>query len=242
MKVIDTIKSRGYWRVNFEPMVFIQKLPTVEDCKSYVEKNSVNLRGWDYPHVPRRRGQDTDLSPGSNFYQGWVDTGIYKEFWKMYQSGQFINYRALKEDWFDENSFAARAMRGSPLTPEPMSSLEVINTTYQITEFFVFLSRLVGQGLYNEGVSVSISLNNTEGRKLWISDFNRAPFIDDYKTASPTIVHEQKLSKQEALAQPKELAMRLINKIFDSFGWHKPSVGIIKQDMDEFLKGKLGFG
>ena len=70
-----------------------------------LKKMPWNFVVWDYPHFPQRRGDDTDLVPGNNYYEGWIDWGAHKEIWRMYQSGQFINYKAVEEDWFKEDGW-----------------------------------------------------------------------------------------------------------------------------------------
>ena len=72
---------RGYWRINFEPLVYEKKLDNLGVCKEVVEKNMVSLRGWNYPHFPHRVGNDAGLEPGSNYYEGWISWFNHREFW-----------------------------------------------------------------------------------------------------------------------------------------------------------------
>ena len=97
--LIEKIKSRGYWRINFQPLVDQRKFKTLVECKNIVEFNSVQTRGWDFPCVPRKKEDYMDLIPCENYYLGWIDWAHHIEFWHMYQSGQFLLYRSLCEDW-----------------------------------------------------------------------------------------------------------------------------------------------
>jgi len=230
--IINKIKSRGYWRVNFQPIVDTLKIKTLGDCKEIVGKNTVELRGWDYPHFPQRRGDDTGLEPGENFYHGWVDWEDCIEFWNMYQSGQFINYLALREDWPREGSWQSR--QGEKI--EPGTVLSITGTViYQVTEFFEFLSRLGRTGIYDEGVNVSISINNTKGRKLYVSDPNRGRLLATYDTGAERIEFSRQYTKDDIVTKPRELALEAILFIFDHFGWHKPSTDMIKSDQEKLL-------
>src|ERR1035441_3490152 len=103
--ILDKIKSRGYWRINFEPLVYEQKLKTLGECKDIIEKSQVELRGWNYPHFPRRTGTDVGLESGDKFYEGWIDWFNHIEFWRMYQSGQFLHYFAVREDWSESDGW-----------------------------------------------------------------------------------------------------------------------------------------
>ena len=169
-----------------------------------VEKNSVNFRGWDYPHIPRRKGEDTDLVPGNNYYEGWNDWGVHKEIWRMYQSGQFIDYQATQEDWLKEDSW----YDDSPIkNTEPGTILSVIGLVYLITEVFEFFSRLVKTGLYSEGVTLDIRLIKTIGRQLVILDPMRAPLFGEYKTAIDEIPFSAKYSSEQMIQNAREEAL-----------------------------------
>lgn len=229
-ELIDTIKSKGYWRINFQPLVDKQKLDSLGKCKEIVEKNTVELRGWDYPHFPRRTGDDTSLEPGNNFYQGWIDWGNHKEFWRMYQSAQFLHYLALREDWLEDSWNRELAQKIKPNT-----SLGVVNTTYQLTEIFEFLSRLMNAGLYDEGVNVSITLSNTQDRELWIEDRSRVGFLSPPKTGADKIEFPKQYTKEQVITKPKELALEVILYVFGHFGWHNPPIETIKKDQENLL-------
>jgi len=231
--IITKIKSRGYWRVNFQPVVDILKIKNLGDCKDIVEKNAVELRGWDYPHFPQRRGDDTGIEPGENFYHGWVDWEGNVEFWNLYQSGQFINYLALEEDWLREDSWQHKLAEKI----EPGTVISITGSViYQLTEIFEFLSRLGRSGLYDEGVFVSISLNNTRGRKLWVSDPGRGRLSAVYDTGADKIEFSKQYTKDDIVTKSKELALEVILFIFDHFGWHKPSIDMVKSDQEKLLR------
>lgn len=233
--LLEIIKSHGYWRINFQPLV-IKKLPSLGACKEIVEKNVVELRGWDYPHVPRRFDENQGLQPVSDCYEAWTDWGAHKEYWRMYLSGQFIHYLALREDWTREDPYYS----GDPRwIREPGSSLSIIGTIYQITEIFEFLSRLGKSGLYEEGVQLNLSLNNTEGRSLWLNHPDRMPLSEDYRTGAEAIQFEERYSKDVFVLNPKETAFNIIVNIFDTFGWHRPNREMIKKDQDDLLNRRF---
>lgn len=235
-QILDRIKSRGYWRINFEPLVYETKLKTLLECRDIIEKNSVELRGWDYPHFSRRQGDDVSLEPGDNYYEGWINWLNYIELWRMYQSGQFIHYFALREDWAELNERSTAEYRKII----PGEILNVIGeVTYELTEIFEFLSRLTQKGIYNEGVRVSISLNNTKGRKLVVLDPRRGPLFDDYKTNLETIEFVEKYTKDEIITNPRELALEVMKYIFERFGWHSPPLETIRKDQDNLLNRKI---
>lgn len=236
-KLITKIKSKGYWRIHFEPKIDKVEFTELRKCKEVVEKNSIQLRGWDYPHIPRRRGDDTGLMPGDNYWEGWLDWKgeNHKEFWRMYQSSQFIHYLALREDWVSD--FKIKNMwRREDIKDK--KGLSVVGTTYQITEIYQFLKGLMQDGIYKEGVNVSISLNNTAGRILYTS-YNRVGFSYPREASVEKIEYKKKFSVKNVLDDSKDIAIETIKYFFERFAWDPPNIEVIKKDQENFLTGKI---
>ena len=228
--LIEAIKSRGHWRVLFRPLRFnATRIPSLSKCEEVVEKASVSLRGWSYPHIPRRAGPTFV----NDYVEGATDSGAYKELWRLYQSGQFVHLDSLKEDWMKEDSWFANNRR------EPGEVLEIINTVYTVTELFEFLSRLARLGIYKEGVEVSVGLHNTEGRRLAIFDRMRAPLHGEYRCMSPDIVFERTLTEPVAIQKSKDTALEALIHFVERFNWKNPPVEIIRADQQRLLEGRL---
>lgn len=233
--VLDKIKERGYWRINFEPLVYNNQKLKLGECRDVVEKNYVQLRGWDYPHFPRRVGDDAGLDSGDKFYEGWISWWNHIEFWRMYQSGQFLHYLALRDDWSELDGWGIVQNRNI----KAGETLNVVGEViYELTEIFEFLSRLAKAGIYDEGVRISISLNNTRGRKLVMLDSGRH-LSGEYKTAAESINLEKQYTKEELLTKPQELAAEIIVHVLERFGWHNPSGEVIKHDQENLLNRKI---
>jgi len=235
-KLLNKIKSRGYLRVSLRPLNYSpQRIKDLPECKKIVEECSVEFRGWDYPHFPRRKGEDTGLAPGDNYYEAWIDWGTHKEIWRMYQSGQFIHYLALNEDWWGEDTWYGKEVRKIP----PLTILSVIGTIYHFTEIFEFLSRLTQKGIYEEGLEISILLGNTQNRKLEILDPMRAPLFMEYKTGGRIIQFSKKYPKKKLLEDSKELALQAIVHFFHRFDWDNPPLEVIKNEQEKLITRKL---
>lgn len=232
--ILDKIRSRGYWRINFEPLVYSKKIKTLSECKSIVEKNSVTLRGWDYPHIPRRKEGEIGMYAADNYYEGREDWHNHKEIWRMYQSGQFLHLLGLRDDWME--------LSGWGIAPnsevKPGSQLNLIGeVTYEFTEIFEFLSRLGGAGIYDEGVRVTISLNNTKGRKLVVGGDRL--LWDDYVTEMDKITFERECTKEEILTKSNELALEAIVYFFERFNWEHVPLEAIRDDQQKLLRRNI---
>ena len=232
--IIEKIKSRGYWRFNFHPKVYTSELLSLGNCLDIVRNNSVSLRGWDYPHVPSRKDESEGFSVADKYYHAWIDWNGYKEYWRMYQSGQFLHFSALHEDWDDENEL----IRGST---KPRNKGEIIyidgSMLYQITEVFEFLSRLARASIYDDDIIVSISLHNIENRVLYVGNQSRAPFHNSYKAGTEAIPFSAEYSIEQLIEKPAYCSLEATLFFYDRFAWHKPPIETLKKDQAELLSG-----
>lgn len=236
--LVEEIKSRGYWRINFQPLSSDVKILTLADIRSTVESCSVEIRGWDYPHIPRRDDDDTGIEYKDNFIQGWIDWANHKEFWRMYKSEQYLHYLSIREDWLGKG--------GSPEDSSQVSGSNIVyeggfiyvkGLNWQICEVFEFLSRLKDKGIYQNGVMVSIKLMNTAKRQLMVSD-DQVPFMFPKKTSASELVFEMVYDLNQ-ISFVRENAAQATKDFYDKFGWN-PSDDIIKSYQDEFFNLRFG--
>jgi hypothetical protein len=214
---IESIRSRGYWRVNFQPLHPRKDGPlTLQQCENVVQASGVRLRGWDYPHFPERRGDDTGIDRLADCVQGWIDWSDHREFWRMYTSSQYLHYRAIGEDWPELAHWRDGTSNGASEKPQ----LGVITNLWLISEATEFLSRLTTTAsLYADGLRLSLELHSgISGRTLHIDDTGRTPFSYDRTTQAPVIRFTKEVNAAEA-ADPRSLAVEAAGYIFDRFGW-----------------------
>jgi hypothetical protein len=233
--VLKQIKSRGHWRINFQPLVAENKLQSPRDCRDIMEKNKVRLRGWDYPYIPTNTSSDKDIYPTNSGYEAWNSYGAYKEFWRIYQSGQFIHYRALIEDWAADDTPRLGNLDGTW-----KNTLGIVRAIYQVTEIFEFANRLCRSEIYNEGLKISLSLRGCNGRSLKVDDPNRVGFYDDsYVCKIEVVEFKEKYEKDQLIGTSKELGFESIIYFFERFGWHKPNTGMIKEEQEKLLSSRF---
>ncbi|HEC79176.1 MAG TPA: hypothetical protein ENI34_08570 [candidate division WOR-3 bacterium] len=231
--IIDKIKSAGYWYINFYPLKPIEnRIPSRTECKRLIEETRVNLRGWDYPHFPIRQDSNSQIYFGPDYVEASVDWWAQKEAWRYYQSGQFIHYLGINEDWFVDNKWAEDYLKNI----KPGTVLSVINTIYTVTEIFEFIRRLTERGLYDDGLNINIILFGISDRKLVIFDPNRVPLGDDYKAHVNQLPWFKQISKNEMLIKSEEISFSLICFIFETFNWERIPKAVIKEDQRKFLQ------
>lgn len=227
---IDQIKATGYTRVVIRPTDKPETL-TVVQARDIVDKSSVSLRGWDYPHIPHRDDEHGGNDTAADFAQGWCDWYCHREFWRMYKSGQFLHYKALREDLSKEGNI-----------PQDGPVLATGSLIYSATEVVEFTYRLFRNNIYQGGASIDLTIGKTRGRQLWIDNPNRMPFSVPRKTASEAVAVGVMLTPSDFMAvDPKDPAMEMLLKVFDAFGW-SASPEQIRKSQDELYGLGLGRG
>jgi len=232
--LLDRIRSRGYWRINFQPRLLLEENSSLAECRAAVEKNALKLRGWQYPYIPVKNDEHQGSLPSGEFFEAWIDWWNHIEYWRSYRSHQFLHYVALREDWFEESDWEKDRAK----LIAPGQALGTTRTIWQITEIFEFLSRLGRSNFFPSGAIVSLSLENTEGRQLWVDDPQRMPFLDEKKTGATRIAIKREVATEDFLTEATEIARSVLIEIFDHFGWQNPSVQNIRAQQEQLLSGK----
>lgn len=237
---LNKIKTRGYWQVELHPAQ-IQKnvVESVTKAKELVQTSSVHFRGWDYPHFPTQTRDHQDVYVGENdSIEGWIDWEHFKEVWRFYTNGQFIHLFGLREDWWEEHTWLNE---NDPLKKiKPGTVLEVISTVYSLTEIYAFFSNLVQNMPDVAEFTVEISLTGTKDRKLFVSDFMRAPLFGDYSCRLDKVNLPKKTYKRdELIANYVDLAFDQIIYLFHRFNWEKPNIAVIKEDQKKLIERRM---
>jgi hypothetical protein len=207
--ILSKIRERGYWRVVIRPTSFEEKhIPEYSELFRIVERNAVRLRGWDYPHIDYKsqpeRGND------------WVGQEFQREdeleVWRLYQSGQFVHYFAIAEEWRDESS----------LRPPDQGwawgrHMYYISTVYSFLEIYEFASRLALSPAGGVMMHVEIELGNLKGRRL-IPETIHYQLGREYRITLPTWEHVWEGAQTELIASPRELAALATRELFARFG------------------------
>ena len=224
---LEKIRSRAYWRINIRPVTLGLEKLSLPQCLDIVERSRVSLRGWDYPHISSRDDEDTGRENHGEFVQHWIDWWSHIEFWRMYRSTQFLHYRALKEDWEDWNE-------RRPNERPPKGGISVLGIIWLWTEVFEFAFRLARSGIYADGATLTLSLENTKDRQLWVSEGNRMPFSYERRTSASRIEHEFDLSPTRLEKSDHDFYLPELVDLFEHFNW-TPSVSLLQSDQQKLL-------
>ena len=110
---------------------------------------------------------------------------------------------------------------------------------FEITEMFVFMKRYYERVASQGGIHVAIELNDLKDRTLVAMAGEAVPFLDTYVCHEPKIAIEKDYTVAELRASAEELAIRVVQKIFEVFNWNDPDPNMIRMWQQKLLSRTL---
>jgi len=228
--IIETIKSRGHWFVNMRPEMYSDSfIPDLAKCKSLIYENKVSLRGWDYPHWDTNK----EVNSMINYVEQETEWQNHLEIWRLYQSGQFAHFLALREDWVDR-----RTLFPSSSNAAPGAHISITGTLYQLTEIYEFAARLASKGIFGSAFSLNVSLNKSNGRKLIFAEADRMTHRD-YISKSDQLHLNKYLTASEISSDSPRLAREHLAWLFHRFNWDTAKPEYFIEDQKRLLEHRL---
>lgn len=214
----------GHWRFVVRPTIYRENKLSLSEAKNLIRKSQVRLRGWPLPYI-----SDDSLTSHNGYVQHYSDSSIFfrrLEFFRLYQSGQFIFMTNLRED--------------SPEVKEKVKlagkkGLDLTNAVYTITEFFEFTRRMANEGIYGPELEMEIWLCGALDRQVYNSDFNREMWGTP-TCREPSIQLSYRFTTDKIVTSSDALAITCLETIFHYFNWDKPPTQILEEDQKKFLQ------
>ena len=220
-ELLNKIRLRGHWQVVIRPHTFDeQRIPDLSDLYPILQRCSVQLRGWNFPHLDYRTPPHRDIDWIGQEFRG--EEHHYLELWRFYQSGQFIHIAGIRSDWYDQSH-----LRPPANGRIPGAILDIGDTVYRFTEIFEFAARLAFTEASDDFMHVGITISGLKGRVLkgegpdggWNATSCRAE-ITEYP-------YSVNVPRTELIARPNELALEAAGELFKRFNWD-PAPGILR--------------
>jgi hypothetical protein len=232
------IRNRPHWKVRFKPSEFLpERLASLRECNRAVEQSRVVMRGWDYPHFSM---DENERGRGQNWISSKTAFNGHIEYWRLYQSAQFIHYFVVQEvaneEWAEE--CLKNLMGHLPyLSEEDFSGIRgafsLKNFTWTIAEIFEFAARLYEHIVGIESFSLEISLVDCQGLAL-AADQNRCwPSL--YRLSNDC-TYELEVDLAALVASEREMTEKAVSWFFERFGWDVQSVAMIRKDLQELFR------
>jgi hypothetical protein len=236
---LSKIKTRGYWKIILEPISSLNPLFShPSDAEKVVNESSVQLRGWDYPHIPRRVDVGEMSEILKNRTNSAVDWNHYKEAWTVFNSGQFVHVFGLREDWFDQSGWIKETSNLHKIPP--MTVLDFVGVSLTLTEVMLFIKNMVSSVDYGNVVKIKVSVMNGANRDLTVIDPGRLPIFREYKTSSNELVALNKdIPVSKIKNEWKEIAFEGIVHLLKFFKDFEPPENVIREDQLRLIERRL---
>jgi hypothetical protein len=231
----SAIKTLPHWRVTLRPDRHEPELvPTLGELWAIVGRTKLSLRGWDYPHIDFAENQEQ----GSNWVASWSDFQGHKEYWRFYQSGQFVHLFTVREvtepGWQDKLRNSARVFIGPQAREGSPTFISIGSFLWTVTEIFEFAARLAEVGVYREMVNVSIRLEGIANFALTETDRH---IHNLYRNTIDVLEKTWEIGSTDLLAKSSEHALSATVWFFERFGWLRPPLDSLRDEQEKLLKG-----
>lgn len=224
-------------RVIIRPGEYSNDRLALRNLRGIVEQTRVQLRGWDFPHLSSR---GNEWGRGSDWVDSWSSFMGHLEYWRMYQSGQFLHLSGVREVMEEAWDRQLRSVAGffSDNEGEVPGFFDFINFVYSTTEVFEFAAQLCQAQVYPEGsVTVQIGLHDISGFGLSTSpgrDLRRL-----YRTNMNVVENTWRIDSAELIAGSAELALSAVVWFFERFQWDDQPIGVFRTEQEKFLGRRL---
>ena len=236
------VLQHPHWRVNFRPGVYEENLiPSLAKCFEIIEKNKLSLRGWDYPHLSTR---DTERGHGTNWIASWSDFMGHYQYWRFYQSGQFIHLSSVREvtekEWKKKLEADMKShlsyMRDIDWEAIP-GFISIVNFIYNVTEIYEFAARLCQSQVYSGTLNIKIELKGIKGFVL-SAPWDRV-WHSYYSASENFLATANDFETDTLVAASREVALKSVVWFFERFGWLNPPEDTISHDQEKLIRGRF---
>ncbi|MHB8515433.1 MAG: hypothetical protein ACYDCT_08595 [Dehalococcoidia bacterium] len=97
--------------------------------------------------------------------------------------------------------------------------MSVLDVIFRCTEIFELAARFAVTAAGDEGMHFDIQLKRVAGRELALRDVMRAPFLFPRAATVDDVPYSVDVSRADLLAEPRDLAIRAAQKVFELFTW-----------------------
>ncbi len=218
-----------------------ERIKTLGECKNIIENTTVKLRGWHYPYVSPKM---SERGHGVDWVASWTAESGHLEYWRFYQSGQFLHLFALRETMDPGWQSALKARMLKNAAAEHRQHLEtargyisIENFIYRMTEIFEFAARLATQEIYKGSLYTEVELKGIEGFVL--SSDSRDVWNRYDSAAENELGLNWKIDCRDIISNSPHYALKACAWFFERFGWLSPAPEILKREQEIFLSRSL---
>ena len=223
-ELLEKIRESGHWRVVIRPACFEEdRISSISELYPLLERTTVRLRGRAFPIV---RDEQPTFFEG---HIGYEEDEKFAEFWRFYQSGQFIQYTGFIEDRLDSSR-----IESLPSDWKPGLFLDPVQVLFRSTEIFEFATRLSFTAAANHQTHMELSVNGIKGRSLK-SASGKLVALPGNCCQDENFSVAYDFSNIQLVANNRDLALQAAHEVFSCFGW-KPSTSLLRDFQADLIE------
>ena len=193
-----------------EPHQYVKGKFGIGDLKTLVEANQVRHRGVPFPILAK--GNNSNYYPHDTYLESFAQLGnYYLSAFRFYQSGQIVNYVKMAEDPTDDGSEPSSHTLSRKRDLSPQACI------YQLTEIFLFASRLSTHGVFGDRANIQFKLHNLKGRVLTDKESRHFSFSGEHTCHTNSISRCYQKTPAELQTEHDDLALDACVEILEHF-------------------------
>ena len=220
----EYLSKMGFWEVSARPADYVpDRVSDQISVGQLIQNATVSIQRWNFPH--------TDQENSSNFLAGRRSFTIRQRYlggYHAFQSGHFIWRRVFWED----------IERPDPIINISGPILAFVGVVYSVSEFFTFFERFYSALAPESNINYRIALHGVQGRSL-VSIHPTVHLYEPYRATEKIIELTGSASVAELQASYKEIANRLVRKIFILFNWNSVHENLITDLQTRFFNRRF---
>ncbi|TCJ00806.1 RNA-binding domain-containing protein [Aeromicrobium sp. IC_218] len=220
--LVDPDRPVCFFDVAIRPLPYERERLQAGDLLEFIERRAVSMRGWPVPFIDARRGIAR--------HDSWIGQDIegrnvpHLEAWRFFQSGQFLQRRAIATDLRKLDDVESTA-------PGATGVVAVWDVLLYLVEVAELGARLT-TSLDVESIEFEVHLEGVGGREL-VSDWRR-PIFGPYVASSQAFSTRLTVPAAELVTSPRQAGVNLAQGILQKFGLNVPDQVYLDQQAEIF--------
>ncbi len=217
--VMRKIRERGYWEIVLEPPAGRpgdEKI-AYDELVRLVKDNGARRRGMPYPFM--KRTEFSDYGNAGGRLESSLHYASHLSSFAFHPSGRFVQHLGMPEDRRDDAARPFVPWDYAMQNPRPDPPfLGFRSTIHQLTEIFLFASRLASLGVFGDRARILVRLHGTGGRVL---EFDAPPSLFGRHECGTDTIEAADVVKTpfELMLERDELAVDACIGVFGLFGF-----------------------
>jgi hypothetical protein len=209
---------------------------TLKECIEVVSSSQARARGWYFPHINRGRVRS---GPRGTYVFDETEFMVHVEQWRMYRSAQFI-FRMVPWEVPDPDVQTrmlenARLWDSAKNADEVSGFLSFVMLIISVSEAYLFAACLSQSARYETAVNIQVALRGINGWAFGSND-SETSFYSAYVAHNDVVENVQFIALNELIANPFECAVKMVQSLFEQFGWFDCPDDAIRNWQRKYIK------